>query len=61
MESARELPRGESKEAGKEECIPECVIERYGDKEVGAIFEFGGSDEFLEPDFIQVDMSSMVN
>lgn len=37
------------------ECMPECVIERY--KEEGAVFEFGGSDELLEPDFIQVDVT----
>lgn len=56
-EEARELLQDGDKQSDKKECIPECVIERYGDKEEGAIFEVAELDESLEiePDFIQVD------
>ncbi|XP_077266835.1 isoaspartyl peptidase/L-asparaginase [Temnothorax americanus] len=57
IEKTQELLQDGDKPSGKKECIPECVIERYGDKEeAGAIFEVARLDEFLEvePDFIQV-------
>lgn len=44
----------QDEQAGEKECIPECVLERYGDRE-GVIFEVIGLDVFLEPEFIQVD------
>lgn len=53
----QELLEDGNKQSDKKECIPECVIERYGDKEEGTIFEVAELEESLEiePDFIQVD------
>ncbi|XP_011704439.1 PREDICTED: isoaspartyl peptidase/L-asparaginase isoform X2 [Wasmannia auropunctata] len=56
VRKTQELLQDEDKQSDKKECIPECVIERYGDKEEGATLEVAALDESLEiePDFIQL-------